>query len=208
MAKVNVQPRFSRLADADGGTGRDYKSYFRGLEKVNQGRQTIWVPAAAMWKSTGAAGPSSAQFAITSFNGIYLAYDAATQEDAFCLVAMPKSWDLGQISAQFYWFHGAAVTNFTVAWELFANSYKDHTAIVGVGYNGAGASLFDTGGTANTLYISPESDPFTVGSSPTSGDLVHFVVRREGNNAADTLAVDALLFGIKIFYNTDAATDD
>jgi hypothetical protein len=169
------------------------------------GKQTIWVPATAMYKHNGTAGPSAGQFQAGATTINYLAYDASTLEDAFFTVAMPKSWDLGPVSAQFYWFHPATTTNFQVVWQCFATSYADGNLIDGVAYGGAGA--IDTGGVANTLYISAETGPITVGNTPAAGDLVHLIARRPGNDASDTLAVDALLLGVKIFYTTNAATD-
>jgi hypothetical protein len=171
------------------------------------GKQTIWVPAAAMYKNNPSAGPSTGQFGAGATIVNYLAFDPATLEDAFFTVAMPKSWDLGPVSGQFYWFHPATSTNFTVLWTLYAQAYGDGDPITGVAYGGSGLGTTDIGGAANTLYVSPEGAPFTVGGAPAVGDWVHFVVRRLSDNAADTLAVDALLIGVKIFFTTNAATD-
>jgi hypothetical protein len=171
------------------------------------GKQTIWVPAAAMYKNNPSAGPSTGQFGAGATIVNYLAFDPTTLEDAFFTVAMPKSWDLGPVTAQFYWFHPATTTNFTVVWTCYGQAYGDGDPITGVAYGGGGAGTTDTGGTANTMYVSPEGAPFSIGGSPAAGDLVHFIARRFGNDAADTLAVDALLVGVKVFFTTNAATD-
>jgi hypothetical protein len=172
---------------------------------VGQGKHTIWVPATAMHKNNGAAGPSLGQFVAGATNVNYLAFDPATLEDAFFPVAMPKSWDLGPITAQFYWFHSATTTNFNVVWQVFAEAYSDGNLLDGLAYGGAGT--IDTGGTTNALNISAETGPITIGNTPAAGDFVHLIVRRPGNDASDTLAVDAFLLGVKIFYTTNAATD-
>ena len=169
------------------------------------GKQTIWVPAAAMWKNNAAAGPSATQFVAGATNINMLSYDPNTLEDAFCAVAMPKSWDGGQISVKFYWMHSTTTVNFTVIWQLFAEAYSDSDDVTGLSYGGTSAG--DTGGVANKMYISDESAPFIIGNSPSPEDIVHFVVRRDGGNTFDTLAVDSHLWGIKIFYTTNAPSD-
>jgi hypothetical protein len=173
------------------------------------GRQTKWIPAIEMNIRTaggGAGSPIRATFVIVSAVLECLAYDAAALEDAYYSWAMPKSWDEGQISVQFYWSHPATVTNFDVLWNVFAVAYGNDDAIDGTSFLGSG-NIVDTGGTTGDLYISPESSPFTIGNGVAEGDLVHFLIRRNATDAADTLAVDAFLFGMKIFYNTNLPND-
>lgn len=209
---IDVANNVNRFFE-NGGTFRgaylDYGYCLGGAGTAFQlaGKQTIWVPATAMFKVTAAAGPSTGQFTSGSTTFQYLAYDAASLEDAMFTVSMPKGWNGGTISAQVHWFHGAAVTNFAVMWQVYAIAQNDNNAISGVAYGGGGTSLLDTGGTANTTYISPEGTAFTIGNSPASGALVHFIMRRDAANGSDTLAVDALLLGVKIFYTTNVPND-
>jgi hypothetical protein len=136
----------------------------------------------------------------------YLAYDPTNLEDAFFSIAMPKSWNEGQISAQVYWFHGPTATNFGVVWNIFGASYGNDEAINGVDF-GSGTFVIDAGGTTNDLYISSETPLFSIGGAPQEGDFVNFILRREATNPSDTLAVDAFAVGMKIFYTTNANTD-
>jgi hypothetical protein len=170
------------------------------------GKHTICVPASAMYKNAAAAGPSAAQFGINAFTGNYLAYDAAAVEDAHIIIAMPKSWDLGNISMRFYWFHAATTTNFTVAWTGYAKSYGDNEAIDGNSYAG-GTIVNDTGGTTNNMYVSAEGNTFTPAGTPVANDPLHFIFRRLATDASDTLAIDAFLFAVEIYYTTNVATD-
>jgi hypothetical protein len=65
----------------------------------------------------------------------------------------------------------------------------------------------DTGGTTNDIYIGPESSAITIGGSPTEGDVVQFQIKRNVADGSDTMAVDARLHGLRLFFTTSAATD-
>lgn len=169
------------------------------------GKNTIWMPAPAMIKAAAAAGPASGQITIGASLINYLAYDNTNIEDAVFSIAMPKDWNEGQISAQFVWFHPATVTNFGVTWNLFALAYSNNEDIVGTGHGNG--TVTDTGGTTNRLFISDETSLFTVGNSPNEGDWVQFICRRNPTDGGDTLAVDAFLIGIRIFYTSSAPND-
>lgn len=169
---------------------------------VGAGKQTIWVPATAMKART--VGPSAGAFSAGSTEFDYFAFDAATIEDATFNVAMPKSWNEGSISYQVYWMHPATTTNFQVVWSMYAQCYSNDEAISGVAYSTIDDKT-DTGGTTNDLYISDESNSVSI--SGVEGDLVNFIIRRLATSGSDTLAVDAYLIGVKVFFTTNANTD-
>jgi hypothetical protein len=171
-----------------------------------QGKHSVFVAAPSMWKNNSAAGPSQGQFAIVSANVNYLAFDPTTLEDAFFTLATPKSWNLGNITIRFYWLHSATVTNFAVLWQAYIAAYSDNEAITGSTFAQI-ASLVDTGGTTNNLYISAESTG-TSFSGATTFDFLNFIIRRLGSDGTDTLAVDALLLGVLVTYVTNADTDN
>lgn len=166
------------------------------------GKQTIWVPASAMVLHSG---PVEGEFAAGSTRLPYIALDAGSNEDASFTVAMPKNWNESNVSYQVYWMHPATVTNFGVVFEMFARAYANDEAIDGGSYTSL-TTVTDTGGTTSDLYISPESTSTDI-ANDAEGDLVHFIIRRVGGNGSDTLAVDAYLLGVKLFYTTNAATD-
>lgn len=175
------------------------------IASISAGKQTRWIHASDMYKFTASAGPALVQTVLGATLISALAFDPATVEDAYFSMAMPKSWNEGNISGQFYWFHPATTVNFGVEWDFFALAYSDNENIAGTGHGSA--VVVDTGGTTNNLYISAETSGFTVGGSVAENDWVTFLIRRNATGGADTLAVDALLIGLKLFFTTNANTD-
>lgn len=194
--------------DAPGGyTGTQQAQGRANLGLLPQvGRHTIWVPAAAMRART-TNGPAPGTFE-TPTNRVMLAsldFDAATQEFAQFQVEMPPSWNEGPVQFAASWYHAATSINFGVVWGLQALPVSDGEVLDAA--FGAITTVTDTGGAANTRYRSPESGNVAVPGAAV-GDLVTFQISRVASDAADTLAVDADLLGIAIFFTTNAATDD
>jgi hypothetical protein len=177
------------------------------LETDVEGKQTIWVPAAAIYSRT-TTGASIGTIETTTNKIILrtLDFDTATQEFAQFAIQMPKSWNESTLICQFIWSHPATTTNFGVAWEIQAVAFADDDAADTA--FGTAVTVTDTGGTTNDIYISAESSAMTVAGTPAAQEYVVFQVRRAPANASDTLAVDARLHGVKIHYTTDAAKDD
>jgi len=174
---------------------------------IAYGRQTIWVPAVAMYaRTTNGAATGSVEMTTNKNMFKTLDFDPDTTKYAQFEVAFPKSWNLGTLSYQAIWSHASASTNFGVVWNLAAVARSDGDA--GDVAFGTAADVTDTGGTANAIYISPESGALTVAGSPAQGCTVQFQVSRDAGAAADTLAVDARLHGIRIYYATRMPTDD
>ncbi|NOT41028.1 MAG: hypothetical protein HOP13_11090, partial [Alphaproteobacteria bacterium] len=177
------------------------------LSEVGIGKQTIWIPAGAMIARTS---NGAAQGTLeTTANKVMiktLDFDAATWEYAQFSVQMPKGWNEGSFTAIFVWSHAAAATNFNVVWGLQGRAYSDNEALDAT--FGAAVTVTDTGGTADQLYRSPETAAFTVAGPAAENDLVIFQIQRAGGDAADTLAVDARLHGVALFYTTNANTDN
>ena len=116
---------------------------------------------------------------------------------------MPKMWNEGTITAQFYWTNASA-TSGTVAWGLQGISLSNDDAI-DTAFGTAIVTTDTQTGTAKDVHISAASSAITIGGSPAAGDLTCFQVYRDVS--ADNLAEDALLLGIKIFYTINAAND-
>jgi len=191
---------FASFADATGDVIQDSG---KSITTVGAGKQTIWIPASSM----KASGPSSGDITATGTDIPYLAFDSTTEEFGYFNVAMPKGWNEGTVTFQAYWTHPATTTNFGVTWRLLSHAYSDGDLLT-VGSGFGDVSVSDTGGTTSTLYISPESSAETIGGSPAENDLVMFRFSRNPSDANDTLAVDAYLIGVKLFYTTNANTDD
>jgi hypothetical protein len=131
-------------------------------------------------------------------------FDTGTQEFVQFTVRMPKSWDEGTVTFEAVWSHPSTTTNFGVAWGLAGYGYTD--TATGDAAFGTAVAVTDTGGTTNAVYKTAESTAVTIASAA-EGDLVQFQVNRTVADAGDTMAVDARLHGITIFYTTNAATD-
>ncbi len=170
------------------------------------GKQTIWLPAPAMIpRTTNGAAIGSVETATNKVMLRTLDFDAATQEFAQFAIQMPKGWDEGTLVCQFVWSHAATATNFGVAWAIEAVAFADDDAADAA--FGTAVQVTDTGGTANDIYITPETGALTVAGSPGPEEWVVFQVKRVPADAADTMAIDARLHGVKIHYTANAATD-
>lgn len=197
--KAVVYTTGDKLPAADG-------SLLTGIE-TPIGQQTIWVPAVAMYSRTTAGAASGT--VETTTNDIMLKtmdFDTTTQEFAQFAIQMPKSWNEGTLVCQFIWSHAATTTNFGVVWAIeavgFGNDDPADTAL------GTAVQVADTGGTTNDIYITNETAALTVGGTPVPEEYVVFQVKRVPADAADTMAIDARLLGVKIHYTTDTAKDD
>ena len=118
---------------------------------------------------------------------------------------MPKSWDEGTVTFKAVWSHAATTTNFGVAWSLQGVALSDGDAADSA--FGTAVLVADTGGTTDDIYISDESTAVTIAGTPGAQDYVVFQVERTVDDAGDTLAIDARLHGIQLFYTTDAYND-
>lgn len=170
------------------------------------GKETIAIPAAAMTaRTTNGAAAGSTEMTTNKNMFETLDFDATTQEFVQFEIPMPKSWNLGTLTFQPVWSHASTTTNFGVVWELAAVARSDDDA--GDVAFGTAQSSTDTGGTTNDIYIGPESSAITVAGTPAAGDTVQFQIARAPANGSDTMAIDARLHGIRVFFTTSASTD-
>jgi len=168
-------------------------------------KQTAWVPAGAMVsRSTNGAAAGSVETATNKVMISTLDFDTTTQEFAQFQIAMPKGWIEGAISAQVVWSHAATTTNFGVAWEISAVSVSNDDAL-DAAFSTA-VAVTDTGGTTNDIYLTAET-PVPVNGTPQELDTVIFQVARAPSNGSDTMAIDARLHGVRLYYYTDTVSD-
>ena len=169
--------------------------------------RSFFIPAAAI-RPSASSGCASIALATTSSNRpdvSSLDFDASTQEFAQFWIRMPKSWDEGTITASFMWSHAATTTNFGVTWGLQAVAVSDGDSM-DTAY-GTAQEVSDTGGTTNTLYKSAKTSAITIAGTPQAEDFIAFRVYRLPTDTNDTLAVDARLMGVNIFFSTNT-TDE
>lgn len=170
------------------------------------GKETIWVPASAMYGAT--TNPADAQQVETTATRPdmkVLDFDKDTDEFAQFSIAMPKSWNEGTLTYQVYWTPGSTNTGDCI-FGLQAVACADNDTI-DVAY-GTAVNVTDAGiGAVEDQQISSESGAVTVAGSPAAGELTYFQLFRDANAGGDTFTADARVLGVKIFFTTDAAND-
>jgi hypothetical protein len=166
--------------------------------------RSLWIPAAGIRPSStgGCAALALVASAANQPDISSLDFDSATTEYAQFWVRMPKNWNEGTVTASFYWSHAATTTNFGVRWGIQGVAVSDDDTIA-VAY-GTEQEVTDTGGTTNDLYVSATTSAMTIAGTPAAGDMCAFRVYRDHADAADTMAIDARLHGVAIFYTTDS----
>lgn len=175
------------------------------LMASNLGLSSIWVPAVSMTPNV-TNGPSRGAVEVAS-NLLMLNtldFDTTTAESAQFAIEMPISWDLGTVTAKAVWKHAATTVNFGVVWDVAGGAYSDNETPAAFG---TAVTITDTGGVTNNIYLSPTSAAITIANTPAAGDWVAFRVRRAPANGSDTLAIDAGLLGVSIFYTITALKD-
>ena len=201
------QTRTVTVPDSDGtilytnGSGAS----LTGVRKT--GRETIWVPALAMYARVNSpAVPGNTE---VGTNRIMLRSmdfaDGASALYAQFAIRMPKSWNLGTLSYSVAWTANSTSTN-AVVFGLQAVAISNAETID----QAFGTAVTVTDNNTATVYqahLSPESGALTVGSSPAAQDYVVFQFYRDPTNVSDTLAATANVLGIHLYYTTNAGDD-
>ena len=170
------------------------------------GKESIWVPAGAMYPSTTNPCSDLTQVETTALRPDLKVLDFATGADEFAqfTIAFPKSWNEGTVTFQPFWTVTGTDTG-TVAWQLGGIAVSsDDTINTAFGTLVATTALAHSG-TSNDLMVSVESGAVTIAGSPAAGDCCFFQINRD--ISADNQAGDARLLGLKLFFTTDAAND-
>ena len=177
------------------------------------GKHSIWIPAEAISprSNAGCADLTTLAAATSGRPDIrHLAFDKDSDEHAQFTIAMPKMWDEGTITAQFYWTSTSSTTSHDVTWGIQGVSLSNDD-VIDTAF-GTAVTIHDTVIAAKDLHISSATGNITIGGSPAAGDLTCFQVYRDvdgaGTAANDDLNVDALLMGVKLFYTINAPNDE
>lgn len=177
----------------------------QGALAKTAGTENMWVPAAAMTPRDNAGCAALATVAAGT-NGRpdfhVLDFDKDSDEHAQFMVAMPKSWDGGNVYYYAYWIGIAATTG--VTWGVQVLSLNDNEEF-DQAYGSAVLVDDDSQGDVTELLISAKSA--AVACSGADGDLLCFQVFRDVSAGNDDMAGDARLVGLLIEYTTNAATD-
>ena len=170
------------------------------------GKETIWVPAAAMYAATtnGADGEQVETTATRPDMKVF-DFDASTKQYTQFTVGMPKSWNEGTITYQVYWTPSTTNTgNAIFGLQGVACGDSDTIDVV----YGTAINITDAGiGTVNDQQITAESSAVTIAGTPAAGEQSYFQLYRDAADGSDTFTGECRVLGIKLFFTTDAAND-
>ena len=169
------------------------------------GKETIWVPAVAMYPNSTNGCADLAQTELSNGPEIKtLDFDKDSDEFAQFAVAFPKSWNEGTVTFQAF-FTADSTNTGTTAWGLSGVAIADNDSCNTAFGTQVVATAKAHSGTANDLDVANESGAVTIAGSPSTDEQVFFQISRDVS--ADDLNADAKLLGIKLFFTTDAAND-
>ena len=169
------------------------------------GKETIYIPASAMYPTTTSGCAALAQVEISSSQPELkvLDFDPSSDENAQFSVAFPKSWNEGVITFRAF-FTVTGTDTGTVKWELSGVSMGDNDTIGASFGTAVGPTAKAHSGASNDINITAESGNITVTNAAVD-EMVFFNVQRDTDD--DDQTGDARLIGIQLFFTTDAAND-
>tara|TARA_B100000287_G_scaffold182835_1_gene172962 strand:+ start:2114 stop:4003 length:1890 start_codon:yes stop_codon:yes gene_type:complete len=170
------------------------------------GKETIYVPASAMYPTTtnGCAALAQVEGTAGRPESKVLDFDPSSDENAQFTVAFPKSWNESTITFKAF-FTVTGTDTGTVSWALSGVATADNDAI-DVAFGTAVAPTAKAhSGTSGDINVTAESGNVTIAGSPSTDEMVFFNIMRDVS--ADNQTGDARLLGIQIFFTTDAAND-
>jgi len=170
------------------------------------GKETIWIPAAAMYAATtNGADAEQVETTATRPDMKVFDFDASTQQYTQFTIAMPKSWNEGTLTYQVYWAPSTTNTGDAI-FGLQGVACADGDTI-DVAF-GTAIEVTDAGiGTVEDQQITSESSAMTVAGSPAAGEQSYFQLFRKAADGSDTFTGECRVLGIKLFFTTDAAND-
>ena len=169
------------------------------------GKETIWVPAVAMYPNTTNGCADIEQVELSNGPELkVLDFDKDSDEFAQFAVAFPKSWNEGTITFQAF-FTATSTDTGTTSWALQGVALADNGDLNTAFGTAVAPTAKAHSGTSNDLDVTAESGAVTIAGSPSTDEYVFFQISRDVS--ADSLNADARLLGIKIFFTTDAAND-
>ena len=193
--------------DGSGNTKRDtVQGVIDLVHGATAGKQTIWIPAAAMrpTSSNGCATITEVETTAGRPDMQVLDFDKDSDEAAQFQVCFPKSYALGTITFQVWWTGLAATTG--VAWGLQGVGVPDNSTI-DVAYGTAVVVTDDAQGAVEEVLVTAESGAVTIAGTVADNDICFFRIFRDVSDGNDDMAGDARLLGVKLFFTTDAEND-
>jgi hypothetical protein len=175
-----------------------------GAKAKVAGKETIYVPAAAMYPNSTNGCADLTQVELSNGPELKcLDFDASSDENAQFTVCFPKSWNEGTVTFQAFWTVTGTNTG-TVAWGLSGGCMADDASINTAFGTNVVATAKAFSGTSNDMTVSAESGAVTIANAAVD-TMAYFQIMRDVS--ADDQSGDARLLGIKLFFTTDAAND-
>ena len=174
-------------------------------KELAKGRQTLiiradeFLPTIANGAALGVRAVATSNIPLATMN-----FDTTAQEYARAPLALPKKWNKGTVTAEVIW-TGAAAGSGGVTFTVGVCAWSDGDNLQTIG--GAPANSADTYLGADLLHVSPVTTNITVGQTPVDGDLLYVLLSRLVSDANDTLAQDAQVVAVRIFYNVTTSND-
>ena len=165
------------------------------------GTHDIWIPAQAMYPTTtnGAVAATTTEITATRPEIRSLDFDQGSRDYAQFNIAMPKSWNKGTVTAEFYWVPaGSGGVSDGVTWGIQGVALSNdnpHDVVFGTA-----VTIDDLYIAEEDLHISPTSSAITIAGTPAEGKLVFVRVFRKVADGNDDYADDAELLGVNIQY--------
>lgn len=170
-------------------------------DTIGTGKHSMWIPATAMRpRATNGAAIGTYDSGSNDITLGTLDFDTTTAEYAQFSVAFGNSWNLGTVTFQPFWLadSSSGTVIFSLAGVAISNDDLINASM------GTAQTSSDTLIATTDLHVGPESGAVTIGGTPAAGDLIVFQVARD---ISDTLAADARLVGIKLFWTSSVNTD-
>jgi hypothetical protein len=207
-ANANVADNDFLKVDGTSVEGRDSTQVISDLSLdtvKKQGKETIWIPAAAMYPETTNGCAALAQVELANGPELKcLDFDPSSDENAQFSIAFPKSWNEGTVTFSAY-FTVSGTNTGDVSWALSGVSLSDNGDLNTAFGTAVAPAAKAHSGTSGDLNVTAESGAITIAGSPAVGDLCFFRIMRDVS--ADDQSADARLLGIKLHFTTDAAND-
>lgn len=168
--------------------------------------ESIWVPAGAMIPQT----TNGAQWGITELASTKptiqtLDFDSATAEYANFSLRMPKRWNASTVTVAFTWKCSNANTN-SVVWAAATLAIRDGDDLSAV--FGTAQTVTDAHSNSTTkVNISAATSAITAAGTTGSECQLYFRIYRDATNGSDTVAQDAQLLGVTVYYTATTNTD-
>lgn len=179
-----------------------------------QGKETIWVPASAMYART-TQGATANQIELgtnkvnlKTFDFTRVSNAAGSVTFVQFAVQMPKSWNAGTVTFKPAGLFNASTTASAAFMSLAGKAYAASATLDAAQGTAVGVTLTGSG-TINQMIYGAESGAITIGSAAAGPIWVNFELKRDVTSGSDTTAnaVTFSLLGMHLYYTVNAGDD-